>query len=194
MGWDGDDNAWYNLPNINSNPAYSSVYKCIYNIRPSTPGDGEMISGRVFDVDGNPLANATVYAETIDDSLWFSVISDVRGIYAFADLDSSTEYTVMAVADGLTFDTQDVNTGTSSNNSSTSGNIRDVDLNGRSYVGDLDFNGTVAFGDFALFALSWQSRRGDANWNSAIDISDPRDDVIDEKDLAVFTESWLSGE
>lgn len=193
MGWDGDDNAWYNLPNIDSSPAYSSIYKCIYNIRPSTPGDGEMISGRVFDVDGNPLADATVYAEMIDNSLWFSVTTDVRGIYAFADLDSFTEYTVTAVADGLTFDPQDVNTGTSSNNSSACGNIGGVDFQGRSYAGDLDFNGTVAFGDFALFALSWQSQRGDANWNSAIDISDPRDDVIDEKDLAVFTESWLSG-
>ncbi len=193
MGWNGNHNAWYNLPNINSYPAYSSVYKCIYNIRPSTPGDGEMISGRVFDVNGNPLANTTVYAETIDKSLWFSVTSDARGIYAFADLDSSTEYTVTAFADSLTFDTQDVNTGTSSNNTSTSGNIRGVDFHGRSYAGDLDFNGTVAFGDFAIFALSWQSRRGDANWNSALDISDPKDDVIDEKDLAIFTESWLSG-
>ncbi|MHC4212474.1 MAG: C10 family peptidase [Planctomycetota bacterium] len=194
MGWDGEDDAWYNLPNINSHPAYSSVYKCIYNIRPTTPGDGEMISGRVFDVNGSPLAGASVYAETIDESLWFSVTSDVRGIYAFADLDSSTEYTVTAFADGMTFEIHDVNTGTSSNNTSSCGNKRGVDFHGQYYVCDLDFNGTVAFGDFALFALSWKSRPGEANWNSALDISDPMDDVIDEKDLAIFTESWLSGE
>ncbi len=193
MGWDGDDDAWYNLPNIDSYPAYSSVYKCIYNIRPTTPGDGEMISGRVFDVYGNPLANATVYAETIDESLWFSVTSDVRGIYAFADLDSSTEYTVTAFADGMAFEIHDVNTGTSSDNTSSCGNKWGVDFHGQYYACDLDFDGIVAFSDFALFARSWKSRRGDANWNSALDISDPMDDVIDERDLAIFTESWLSG-
>jgi hypothetical protein len=194
MGWDGDDDAWYNLPNIDSSPAYSSVYKCIYNIRPTTPSDGEMISGRVFDVNGNPLAGASVYAETIDESLWFSVTSDVRGIYSFADLDSSTEYVVTVFADGMAFEIQDVNTGTSSNNTISCGNIRGVDFHGRLYACDLDFDNTVAFGDFAIFARSWQSRRGDANWNTALDISDPRDDIIDEKDLAIFTESWLFGE
>ena len=37
MGWGGDDDAWYNLPNIESSPAYNSVTKCVYNARKDGP-------------------------------------------------------------------------------------------------------------------------------------------------------------
>jgi len=33
----------------------------------------------------------------------------------------------------------------------------------------------------------------DANWNPFCDISDPHDGIIDELDLAVFTNNWLTG-
>ena len=128
MGWGGDDDAWYNLPSINSSPSYSSVYKCVYNIRVSAVADGEMISGRVFDPNGDIMSGVTVYAEPNGQSYWIGAQSDSKGIYAFDDLDSATNYTVNALADGYVFTSQSITTGTSADGGNTSGNVWGVDL------------------------------------------------------------------
>jgi hypothetical protein len=49
----------------------------------------------------------------------------------------------------------------------------------------------VDFVDFAVLASAWQSKPNDANWNAACDISQPKDNFIDELDLAVLCENWL---
>jgi hypothetical protein len=51
----------------------------------------------------------------------------------------------------------------------------------------------VDFVDFAVLALAWQTKPNDANWNPACDISQPKDNFIDELDLAVLCENWLEG-
>ncbi len=58
---------------------------------------------------------------------------------------------------------------------------------------DLDSNGHVDLDDFAILALAWQSSPSEDNWNADCDISDPSDNVIDGRDLAVFVRSWLVG-
>ena len=61
-------------------------------------------------------------------------------------------------------------------------------------VANFDDDCDVDFGDFAVFALAWRSdNTPTSNWNPACDISVPADGVIDEKDLAVFSENWLEG-
>ncbi len=60
-------------------------------------------------------------------------------------------------------------------------------------TGDFICPDGVDFVDFALLASAWQSKPGDANWNPACDISNPKDSVIDELDLAVLCENWLEG-
>ena len=60
MGWSGSDDAWYNLPDIDSSPSFNSVYKCVYNI--FINGTGEIISGRVVDTSGTPINGAMVTA------------------------------------------------------------------------------------------------------------------------------------
>lgn len=60
-------------------------------------------------------------------------------------------------------------------------------------LGDFEPDCDVDFYDFAVFASAWLSSPGSGNWNPACDISDPNDSVIDELDLAVFTENWLIG-
>lgn len=54
--------------------------------------------------------------------------------------------------------------------------------------GDLDFD----WADFAVLALAWQTQPGDANWNPACDIWEPGDEIIDEYDLGVLAENWLT--
>jgi len=49
----------------------------------------------------------------------------------------------------------------------------------------------VDMGDFTIFAAAWRSTPDDDNWNTFCDISEPKDDLIDERDLAVFAENYL---
>ncbi len=59
--------------------------------------------------------------------------------------------------------------------------------------GDVYVDGKVNYKDFRVFALSWLSSSGDANWNRFCDISAPNDGVIDEHDLKSFANQWLEG-
>jgi len=51
----------------------------------------------------------------------------------------------------------------------------------------------VTFVDYTVFGAAWLSEAGLANWDPNCDISEPNDNVIDERDLAVFCENWLAG-
>ena len=56
---------------------------------------------------------------------------------------------------------------------------------------DIDGDGKVNFTDFSMFALAWLTGIGDADWNSAGNISTPADGFIDNKDFAVLVGHWL---
>jgi beta-lactam-binding protein with PASTA domain len=57
---------------------------------------------------------------------------------------------------------------------------------------DYDPDGNIGLGDFAMFASSWQTEAGDIQWNPIFDISEPKDNIIDGRDLAVLMDSWLT--
>jgi hypothetical protein len=62
-----------------------------------------------------------------------------------------------------------------------------------SNYGDFVCPDGVNFLDFAVLGSAWLSNPNDANWNPACDIFVPNDNIIDELDLAAFTENWLTG-
>jgi hypothetical protein len=125
MGWRGSDDAWYNLPDIDSSPSFTSVYKCVYNIFVS--GSGEIISGRIVDVNQEPISGATVTVQGPGDPN--SAITNAEGIYALAKLASASTYTIAVSRDGYTFGPpKPVTTGVSGG--STSGNRWAVDFEG----------------------------------------------------------------
>lgn len=122
MGWSGSQDLWYNLPNIGTGYGFNSVYKCIYNVYPS--GSGEIIAGRVTKADGiTPLDHATVSSS--DGS---SAITDAHGIYALPRVASGTTFTVTASLSGYDSSSQTVTTGTSSDNTITTGNKWPIDF------------------------------------------------------------------
>lgn len=121
MGWSGYDNAWYNLPNIDTTYyEFTSVYKCIYNVY--VTGSGEIISGRVTDKTGAPLSGATVTGQTAAGAT-FTDMTDSRGIYALAKVPSATTFTLSVTYEGLAFSGKTVTTGTSTDYNNTSGNL-----------------------------------------------------------------------
>jgi hypothetical protein len=149
MGWNGADNIWYNLPDVNSeNGEYNAVFGCIYNI--STSGKGEIISGRVLDRVGGPISNAQVSAEPGGRGPLL-VWTDDRGIYAFENLRSNTNYTIRPAADGYVFSSRTVRTLHSDNNTARVGNIWGVDFNADSVMNppppDIIYVDAYALGD-----------------------------------------------
>jgi len=121
LGWSGYDNAWYNLPTIDTSViTFTNVDCCTYNIY--TTGSGEIISGRVLDPAGKPVAGAAVTA--VGAGITYpAVATNARGIYAIAKIPSSTQYVITATADGWQSQSITVTTGDSHANLYSSGNI-----------------------------------------------------------------------
>ncbi len=136
MGWAGTNDAWYNLPNINTSyGTWTSVYKCIYNVyKPGTgAGSGEIIAGRVTD-GTNPISGAAVTASRTGGGS-YSTTTDANGIYALAQVSSASNYTVSVTKAGFTFTPQIVSTtisinGVYGNPSIACGNLWGVDFAG----------------------------------------------------------------
>ena len=96
LGWCNvrDDDAWYELDGTvdqSSGNYYNLIDGLIYNVFPDATGD--ILSGRVLDKDGNPVANAVVQATRSGKAACPPVQTDANGIYAFV-LDGGTSYKV----------------------------------------------------------------------------------------------------
>lgn len=59
--------------------------------------------------------------------------------------------------------------------------------------GDFEPDEDVDLRDYAVFAAAWLSDPGDSHWNSACDISNPKDRVVDYSDFRVYVSNWLYG-
>ena len=84
MGWSGADDAWYQLPSVKGelvNYQSDIVSGLVYNVFPQKKGD--VISGRVVDASGRPVAGATVRLLNTKNYQLDSVSTDEQGIYAF---------------------------------------------------------------------------------------------------------------
>lgn len=130
LGWSGGCDAWYNLPTIDVTPsaAFTSVYKCVYNVFPDRTG--EIISGQVLSGEGEPLAGVTITATPDSSGTTISDTTDANGIYGLAGVSSGTDYTVSARIHGYVFADQNVTTGTSISQTTTCGNLGGIDFVG----------------------------------------------------------------
>jgi hypothetical protein len=94
FGWGGGSDAWYMPPNIKN---YSTIKGFVFNVFPSSTGS--ILSGRVLDASGVPIAGAPVTlkrnATPVD-----TATTDAHGIYAFVAAAGS--YLVSAAAGGET--------------------------------------------------------------------------------------------
>lgn len=118
MGWGGVDDVWYNIPEIDAansgahigsgGTTFLYMGSATFNIFPTVDGgEGEILSGRIYDEDRQPLAGAVVSVYE-NDALIKTAVSDAHGVYSFI-LPGGHTYTVSAssadgrlVADPLT--------------------------------------------------------------------------------------------
>lgn len=110
MGWGGTDDVWYNIPEIDAansgahvgESGYDFLYMggAAFNIAPTIDEYGEILSGRILDDRGSPLADAVVSVYDADGVLLTTTTSSETGIYSFI-LPGGRTYTVSArSADG----------------------------------------------------------------------------------------------
>jgi hypothetical protein len=125
MGWSGNDNAWYDLPIVDAYYYFDVVHTCLYNI--FTDSSGEIISGRITDLDQNPIPDVLVTA-LIGSSPAMQTTTNQEGIYALKGLSSYQTYTIDPTKEAYEFTPQNITTGSSSDLQSTSGNRWAVDF------------------------------------------------------------------
>jgi len=112
MGWSGNDDVWYNLPVFDTTYySFSIVRSIVFNVFPEETG--EIISGRVTDADGSPLAGVTVSAQRMGGGvLLLPVESGAGGIYAVrvpSPMGSATDTWQIVACQGASASTQTVN-------------------------------------------------------------------------------------
>jgi hypothetical protein len=138
MGWSGMDDAWYALPNIDgSYSPFDTVYGCAYNIY--TIGSGEILSGRTVDSMGRPIEGVQVTTNPVS----MTSTTTSKGIYAFSRLASNRAYTITAAKSGWSFVSRSKTTGTSSDGTTTCGNVWNFLMEGQLSAGILTLNKTA---------------------------------------------------
>jgi hypothetical protein len=127
---------WFLLPDISYGASYDYdiIDVCVYNIFPTETG--EIISGRLFDTQGNIVEGASVTAQIKGGKLNTAVttVSNINGIYALKGLNSNTTYTITVEKEGYDFEPAEATTGKSENNSFNCGNVWGVNFEGDSDV------------------------------------------------------------
>ena len=84
MGWGGASDVWYTLPNIGTAGAYSYSYinGIVYNV--FTDSEKKLVSGRVLNASGSPVAGASVEIRSSTGALLSTLTTNGKGMYAFA--------------------------------------------------------------------------------------------------------------
>jgi hypothetical protein len=128
MGWNGSDDVWYNLPNIDAPAAsFDTIDDLIYNIYIN--GTGEIISGRVTEADSRtPISDATVTAVRNSGGETYQAVTNIKGIYALANVPSNSTYTISVSKAGHTFADRVASTGESKEQAEASGNCWAIDF------------------------------------------------------------------
>ena len=151
LGWAGSDTAWYALPTIDtSSGTFTNVYKCVYNVW--TNGSGEIISGRITEDNGTPVAGVLVTATRSGGGTYVAT-SNTNGIYALARIPASSTYTLSPTKTGYVFTNQTVITGQSTDYSATAGNRWGVNFAPSDTNNPTSFTATPASGN--CINLSW---------------------------------------
>lgn len=184
LGWGGSSDAWYNLPTVTAGGyQFTAVSGFVCNI--FVAGSGEIISGRVTDADGYPLADVTVTATRSGGGV-YTAVTNAKGIYAVAKVPSQSQYALTAAGSGYTFADRAATTG-SSDSGYRSGNVWGVNFIA-GLRGDIDGDGQVNVFDIFVIAEHWNAQAGQPGFDPACDLDG--DGAINVFDIFVLAENW----
>lgn len=110
-GWGGEHDFWFLVPENSHvhNGAGFSVYSVTYNV--FTEAERSLVTGRVLDLEGNAVTNATVFAVTdVGETTAFAtnVMTSATGVYAIMVPAHECSVAVWAEADGAVSATNEV--------------------------------------------------------------------------------------
>lgn len=133
MGWNingngGYQNAWYNVPNVDSVLSFSVLDSIVYNVFPET--DKKLVSGRVLSASGTPVADATVSIRDLaTGEIRPTLKTNTKGIYTFSwnGSNSREDSAAVSAANGAYKSAETIVTAKLSTDSSV-GNVWGVDL------------------------------------------------------------------
>ena len=141
-GWGGINDAWYSPPNINE---FTTIDGFVFNAFPQATGS--ILSGRVLDVGGAPIAGASVHLQQGSATV-ASTTSDANGIYAFIASAGSYVVTADVLEGGVAVETAyiDANLASTTGTRLTDGGSWYTDSAasiGNSYNNDIVFTGVA---------------------------------------------------
>jgi hypothetical protein len=163
MGWNGGDDIWYNLPDIDYSDSdyYNVITGCIYNIY--TYGSGEIISGRVTDSSREPVSGATVVARGWGGP--YTAETNEKGIYALVKVGAHSTYSLTVIKPEYGFTEREVTTGKSGDIQNVSGNRWGVDFVGNEALASAGSDYSKEDFETADFSkFPWISS-GDGRWD-----------------------------
>jgi hypothetical protein len=150
MGWSGADNAWYNLPTVVAGGYdFNVVEGALFNIDPTVTG--EVISGRIVDDSGNPVAGIPV--NIVAGSLAYTATTNAEGIYARKGLASDTRWTITPASGPRVYSPATLTTMTG--HSSSNGGVGDES--------NLNFSSSVLVGSITV-QIDSQAAAAGAAW------------------------------
>lgn len=124
MGWSGACDAWYHLPDTDTDYLYfDRITSCVYNIDPRV--SGEIVCGRITNQSGAPMSGVTV---TVSGPSVHTATTDAKGIFAVKGLKLNTAWRVTHNAGSLAFGPSEalVTTGSSTDYSQVGNRIVDA--------------------------------------------------------------------
>ncbi|MBF0227682.1 MAG: C10 family peptidase [Desulfobacterales bacterium] len=151
MGWSGQEDLWYNLPNVSGSYTFTSVTQCVYNVYKT--GSGEIISGCITESNGTPINGATVTAIRSGGGT-YSATSNEKGIYALAKIPSSSTYNLSVNKSGYAFTSKNVSTSSSQNDSINTGNKWGIDFTPSAVLGPTAITGSATSISFKTATLN----------------------------------------
>lgn len=120
LGWGGNSDAWYNLPDIGTNYLFNTVNACVYNVFPSG-GGGDILSGRITDANGAPIPGVQITNGKV------SATSNANGIYALTHVATGVQ-TLSATKAGARFPQVVRSIKAASNDGPVVGNLPNLNL------------------------------------------------------------------
>lgn len=167
MGWSGTSDAWYNLPTVDASINFDTVDTCVYNVFIS--GSGEIISGRVTNLAGDPLSGVNI---TATGGSTHNTTTNDKGVYALTHVPSNTSFTLTASKVDWSFSVTGTSTGQSSDYSATAGNKWGVNFTGTISAGIVEFDKEIYLpGETIVITLTDSDLTGNGFQNVSVTTS-----------------------